>query len=108
MVPDHDPTPSSSATAPFIVSIITERPGAVAILNRTAEPESRSWNHVLRLTSPRRGKRFSRNTEAGSLLHALHADGLLGPVFINLPEAHAAITGDDTIRDPDILHLVRS
>ena len=100
------PLPSSAGT-PFIVALITERPGALAILSRTTAPDGFTWNRVVRLTPPRRGKRFSRNTETGRVLHALHADGLLGEVMINLPE-HAGIPRDGAaFRDPDLTHLAR-
>ncbi|WP_132249173.1 hypothetical protein [Methylobacterium segetis] len=96
-----------SADTPFVVAFITEPPGALAILSRTTAPDGHTWNRVVRLTSPRRGKRFSRNTETGRVLRALHADGLLGRVMINLPE-HAGIPRDGAaFREPDIQHLVR-
>lgn len=96
------------ADTPFIVALITERPGALAILSRTAAPDGDNWHRVVRLTPPQRGKRFSNNTETGRVLRALHADGLLGQVMINLPE-HAGVPRDGAaFRDPDITHLARS
>lgn len=61
----------------------------------------------MRLTPPRRGKRFTRNTKIGRVLRAVHADGMLGQVILNLPE-HAGVPRDAALRDPDITHLSRS
>lgn len=108
MATEIDLSLPSSIHTPFIVALITERPGALAILSRTTAPDGYTWNRVLRLTPPRRGKRFSRNTETGRVLHALHADGLLGQVLINLPEKYSVPRDGDRFDDPDILHLTRS
>ncbi|MGH1570925.1 hypothetical protein ACRAWG_09905 [Methylobacterium sp. P31] len=108
MATEIDLSLPSSLHTPFIVALITERPGALAILSRNTGPDRCSWNRVVRLTPPRRGKRFSRNTETGRVLHTLHADGLLGQVLINLPEKYGVPRDGDEVDDPDILHLTRT
>lgn len=65
--------------SPFIVGLITDRPGALAVMSR-----NNYWMWSKPLTRPLRGKRFGRSTETGRVLHAMHTDGLLGQVFINL------------------------
>jgi len=107
MTTENDLSLPSSIHTPFIVALITERPGALAILSRTRTPDGYTWNRVLRLTPPRRGKRFSRNTETGRVLHALHANGLLGQVLINLPERYGVPRDGEHFNDPDVLHLTR-
>lgn len=69
-------------------------------------PNGYPWNRVLRLTLPRRGKRFSRNTKTGRVLHALNADGLLSWVPINLPDAYRTPRDGAELHDPDIQHLI--
>lgn len=108
MATEIDLSLPSSLHTPFIVALITERPGALAILSRTPAPDGNTWNRVVRLTPPLRGKRFSRNTETGRVLRALHADGLLGRVIINLPDAAGVPCDGAAVRDPDLVHLARS
>ena len=96
-----------SLNRPFVVALITEPPGALAIVSRSASLDGFPWNRVVRLTTPRRGKRFSANTEAGRLLRGLHEDGVLDQVFINLPRAYDHSIEPDVVREPDIIHLVR-
>lgn len=86
----------------FIAALITEPPGALAIINRAG-----TQSYVFHLSPPQRGKRFSRYTETGRVLHALHADGVLGMVMINMPEAYNDTFGHGAaFKDPDIVQLL--
>lgn len=73
----------------FIVAIITEPPGALALVDRFVQF---SW--VIRLPPRCRGRRFDGHTETAGMLNFLHAMGPSGQVFINLPEAYSGVIGD--------------
>lgn len=105
MATEIDLSLPSSLHTPFIVALITEPPGALAILSHTTGPDGDYWKRVVRLTPPRRGKRFSHSTETGRVLRALHADGLLGQMIINLPNKAGVPRDGAALPDPDIAHL---
>lgn len=94
---------------PFLVTVIAEPPGALAIMNRDIPPwdPPLPWCVTIRLEL-RRGRHFSRNNDLVRTLRLLHAQNELARVLINLPERYvtAADIEQQLARDPELAPML--